>query len=56
MLTDALVQIARVGGPTEQPGAVSTQVAPAVEGMAEAPPSAPLEIPPTGPGQSGHDA
>ena len=29
---------------------------PAVEGMAEAPPSAPLEIPPTGPSQSGHDA
>ena len=56
VLTDALVQIARVGGPELQPGAVAVQVTPAVEGLAEAPPSAPLEIPPTGPGQSGHRA
>jgi NADH-quinone oxidoreductase subunit G len=55
VLTDALVEIVRVGGPVQQPGAVATQVAPAVEGRAEAPPSAPLEIPPTN-GHSGHGA
>jgi NADH-quinone oxidoreductase subunit G len=56
VLTDPLVQIVRAGGPEPQPGAVSIQSTPAVEGLAEAPPSAPLAIPPTGPGQSGHDA
>jgi NADH-quinone oxidoreductase subunit G len=55
-LTDALVEIHRVGGPEIAAGAVATQVAPAIEGRAEAQPSAPLEIPPTGPGQSGHGA
>ena len=55
MLTDALVEIVRVGGPDLQPGAVAVQVTPAVEGLAEAPPSAPLEIPPTD-GHSGHGA
>jgi NADH-quinone oxidoreductase subunit G len=56
-LTDAVVEIRRVGGPDpHDAGAVATQVAPAVEGRAEAQPSAPLEIPPTGPRQSGHDA
>jgi NADH-quinone oxidoreductase subunit G len=55
VLTDPLVEIVRVGGPAEQPGALSTQVTPAVEGRAEAPPSAPLEIPPTN-GHSGHGA
>ena len=43
-------------GRRPRPGAVAIQVAPAVEGLAEARPSAPLEIPPTGPGQSGHGA
>ena len=55
VLTEPLVQIVRVGGPDLQPGAVAVQVTPAVEGLAEAPPSAPLEIPPTD-GQSGHGA
>ncbi len=55
VLTDALVQIVRIAGPDLQPGAVAVQVAPAVEGLAEAPPSAGLEIPPTN-GQSGHGA
>ena len=55
VLTEALVQISRVGGPDVHAGAVAIQSTPAVEGLAEAPPSAPLEIPPTA-GQSGHDA
>ena len=55
VLTAAVVEIVRVGGPELQPGAVAVQVAPAVEGLAEAPPSAPLEIPPTD-GHSGHGA
>jgi hypothetical protein len=55
-LTDALVEIRRIGGPEVAASAVATQVAPAIEGRAEAQPSAPLEIPPTGPGQSGHGA
>jgi NADH-quinone oxidoreductase subunit G len=55
-LTDALVEIRRIGGPETEPSAVPVQVAPAAEGLAEARPSAPLEIPPTGPGQSGHGA
>ena len=54
-LTDALVEIRRIGGPQVETGAVAIQVAPAVEGLAEARPSAPLEIPPTD-GQSGHGA
>ena len=55
VLTEALVELVRVGGPELQPGAVAVQVAPAVEGLAEAQPSAPLEIPPTD-GRSGHGA
>jgi NADH-quinone oxidoreductase subunit G len=55
-LTEALVEIHRIGGPEVGASAVATQVAPAIEGLAEARPSAPLEIPPTGPGQSGHGA
>ena len=47
LLTDALVQVERVGGPAEgEPSAVPAQVAPAVEGLAEMPPSAPLPLPP----------
>jgi NADH-quinone oxidoreductase subunit G len=46
-LTEALVQVHRVGGPaTAEPSAVPVQVAPAVEGLAEMPPSAPLPLPP----------
>ena len=55
VLTTALVEIVRVGGPELRPGAVAIQVTPAVEGLAEAPPSAGLEIPPTN-GHSGHGA
>jgi NADH-quinone oxidoreductase subunit G len=46
-LTEPLVQVHRVAGPAApEPSAVPAQVAPAVEGRAEAPPSAPLPIPP----------
>jgi NADH-quinone oxidoreductase subunit G len=39
--------VRRVGGPARpEPSAVPVQVAPAVEGFAEMPPSAPLPIPP----------
>jgi NADH-quinone oxidoreductase subunit G len=47
-LTDALVEVRRVGGPpAPEPNAVAAQVAPAAEGLAEAPASAPMDIPPT---------
>jgi NADH-quinone oxidoreductase subunit G len=47
VLTDALVTVRRVAGPAAaEPSAVPAQVAPAAEGMAEMPPSAPLPIPP----------
>jgi NADH-quinone oxidoreductase subunit G len=52
-LTDALVELRRVGGPVVEPSTAPVQVAPAAD-RAEAHPSAPLEIPPTGPRQSGH--
>jgi NADH-quinone oxidoreductase subunit G len=55
VLTEAAVEIARVGGPSDSASAASAQVEPAAEG-AEMPPSAPLAIPPTGSSQSGHDA
>ena len=46
-LTEPLVEIRRVGGPAAaEPSAVPAQVAPAAEGLAEMPPSAPLPIPP----------
>jgi NADH-quinone oxidoreductase subunit G len=46
-LTEPLVQVHRVAGPAApEPSAVPAQVAPAVEGLAEMPPSAPLPIPP----------
>ena len=51
LLTEAAVEIARVGGPENGTPAGST-----TEGAAEMLPSAPLTIPPTGPSQSGHDA
>jgi NADH-quinone oxidoreductase subunit G len=47
VLTEALVTVRRVAGPAAtEPSAVPAQVAPAAEGMAELPPSAPLPIPP----------
>jgi NADH-quinone oxidoreductase subunit G len=47
VLTEALVTVRRVAGPAAaEPSAVPAQVAPAAEGMAEMPPSAPLPIPP----------
>ena len=46
-LTEPLVAVRRVAGPaTPEPSAVPAQVAPAAEGLAEMPPSAPLPIPP----------
>ena len=52
-LTEALVEIAHIGGPEGAASAAPALAAPAAEG-AEMPPSAPLAIPPTGPSQSGH--
>ena len=46
VLTHDLVEIERVGPGTLEPSAVAAQVQPAVEGLAEMPPSAPLPIPP----------
>jgi NADH-quinone oxidoreductase subunit G len=47
LLTEAFVRVERVGGPaTPEPSIVPAQVAPAVEGFAEMPPSAPLPQPP----------
>ncbi len=46
VLTGGLVEVHRVGaGPTD-PSAVPAQIQPAVEGLAEMPPSAGLPIPP----------
>jgi NADH-quinone oxidoreductase subunit G len=48
-LTEALVEVRRVGGPAPtEATAVPVQVAPAAEGLSEAPASAPLDIPPGG--------
>src|SRR3954470_9451298 len=46
-LTSPLAEVRRVGGPSSERTAVAAQVVPAVEGLAEAPASAPLPIPPT---------
>jgi NADH-quinone oxidoreductase subunit G len=47
LLTEALVSVERVGGPTRpEPSTVPAQVTPAVEGLAEMRPSAPLPQPP----------
>jgi NADH-quinone oxidoreductase subunit G len=51
LLTEPLVEIARVGGPDGSVPAATTAA-----DVAEMPPSAPLPIPPTGTSQSGHDA
>jgi NADH-quinone oxidoreductase subunit G len=46
-LTEPLVVVRRVAGaPAPEPTAVPAQVAPAAEGLAEMPPSAPLPLPP----------
>jgi NADH-quinone oxidoreductase subunit G len=50
VLSEPLVEVRRVGGAVEQPAAAPAIVTPAGEGHAEAPPSAPLDIPPTDPG------
>ncbi|HKH17502.1 MAG TPA: NADH-quinone oxidoreductase subunit NuoG [Solirubrobacteraceae bacterium] len=47
VLTEPLVRVRRVGGDAPQAAATPAMVTPAGEGEAEAPPSAPLNIPPT---------
>jgi NADH-quinone oxidoreductase subunit G len=47
LLTAGLVEIRRVGGGENGRTAVAAQVVPAAEGLAEAPASAPVDIPPT---------
>jgi NADH-quinone oxidoreductase subunit G len=48
LLTEPLVEVRRVaGGDGAVPTAIAAQVQPAVEGLAEPPASAPLDIPPT---------
>jgi NADH-quinone oxidoreductase subunit G len=47
VLTAGLVEIRRLGGASLEPTAVAAQLQPAAEGLAEAPASAPLDIPPT---------
>ena len=46
VLTHGLVEIHRIGPGSLDPSAVAAQIQPAVEGLAEMPPSAPLPIPP----------
>jgi NADH-quinone oxidoreductase subunit G len=46
-LTEALVEVRRVGRDSDQAATTPALVTPAGEGQAEAPPSAPLNIPPT---------
>ena len=48
VLTEPLVAVHRVGGAADVPAATPALLTPAGEGPAEAPPSAPLDIPPTG--------
>ncbi len=45
VLTEPLVQVRRVGGPSTEASAVAAQVAPSAEGLSEMPPSAPLDLP-----------
>jgi hypothetical protein len=49
VLTDGLVEIRRVGGEPVGASAAAAQSQPAAEGLAEAPASAPLPIPPVTP-------
>jgi len=46
VLTHGLVEIHRIGAGSLEPSAVAAQIQPAVEGLSEAPASAPLPIPP----------
>jgi NADH-quinone oxidoreductase subunit G len=55
-LTEALVEIRRIGGPEPREGSGVPALLDPAATRAEAHPSAPLEIPPTGPRQTGHDA
>jgi NADH-quinone oxidoreductase subunit G len=50
-LTAGLVEVRRTGGAPLEATAVSAQLQPAAEGLAEAPASAPLDIPPTAGGR-----
>jgi NADH-quinone oxidoreductase subunit G len=52
LLTEALVEVRRIGAEPREPSAVAAQVQPAAEGLAEAPASAPLSIPPVSPERS----
>ena len=53
-LTEPVVEVRRVGGVAAQAPGTTAMLTPAVEGFAEAPPSAPVEMPPreVGPKQS----
>jgi NADH-quinone oxidoreductase subunit G len=52
LLTEPLVEIRRVGSQPLEPSALAAQLQPSAEGLAEAPASAPLPIPPVRPGTS----
>jgi NADH-quinone oxidoreductase subunit G len=47
LLTEPMVEVRRVGGAAHEPSATPALVTPAAEGLAEAPASAPMDIPPT---------
>jgi NADH-quinone oxidoreductase subunit G len=49
VLTEPLVEVRRIGTEPRTPSAVPAMVQPAAEGLAEAPASAPQDIPPVGP-------
>jgi NADH-quinone oxidoreductase subunit G len=56
LLTEPLAEVRRVGGANgHEPSAIAAQIQPAVEGLAEAPASAPLPIPPTTEGTGGSE-
>ncbi len=53
VLTAPMVEVRKVGGPGAPEASAAAAIAtPAAEGLAEMPPSAPLDIPPAGPNQS----
>jgi NADH-quinone oxidoreductase subunit G len=55
-LTEPLAEVRRVGSANgHEPSAIAAQVQPAAEGLAEAPASAPLPIPPTSEGTGGSE-
>jgi hypothetical protein len=55
-LAETLVEVRRIGGTADHPAATPALVTPAGEGLAEAPASAPLDIPPTDPHGDGDAA